>query len=112
MQYDAVKATVEVSHNTQTNLCNKWLEKGVYVVNAAVRTTLPNQSALEEYILIDGAADGRGSHSLTLPAGFQALTHTSVISITNESANLVLQTRHYAGATLSVTGWLHITRLK
>ena len=112
LQYDTVIATKDVSNNTVTTVCNKWLAKGVYVVNANLRLVLPTQTTIEQTLTIGGTADGRGSSALTLPAGTQAFTHTSVITVNDDSSNVVLQARHYAGVTVSVTGWLSITKIK
>lgn len=105
-------ATKDVSNNVVTPICNKWLDPGVYIVNAALRMTLPTQTTIEQTITVGSTADGRGSSALTLPAGTQAFTHTSVIEVAGGSSNVVLQSRHYSGAVVSITGWLSITKLK
>ena len=110
--YETVIATKDVTNNTVTPICNIWLDPGVYIINASLRLNLPVQTTVEQTLMIGGGADGRGSSALTLPAGTQAFTHTSVIDVTGESSNVVLQARQYAGSTVSVTGWLSITKLK
>lgn len=112
MSYPTIIASKDVPNNAITTICNKWLAKGVYIINASLRLTLPIQTTIEQTLTVGGVADGRGSSALTLPAGSQIFVHTSVIEVMEESANVVLQARHYAGAIVPVTGWLSITKLK
>lgn len=111
INYDAVTATISVAPNKLTSVCNKWLEKGTYVITSNIRTTLTKQALLEGHIFIDGTESTRGSCYLNLPSGQQQLTHTYVITIDQTSSNVVLQTRQNTGDTVEITGWLQITRI-
>lgn len=112
LNYDTVIATQSVPSSTTTPICNKWLEPGVYIVNANLRMDLSVQTTVGQVLLVGGTADGRGSAAFTLPPGKQSFARTSVIEVKDTSVNVVLQAQQYHSAAIPIEGWLSITKLK
>ena len=111
-EYDYVSGTLSTPTDYLISICNIWLPTGTYIVNSGIRLTLTTTSRVDRYLKIGDDQDGRGSASLALAAGYQVFTHSCVIKISESSKNVVLQARHFNGTTLSVDGWLNVTRLK
>ena len=111
-EYDYVSGTLSTPTDYLISICNIWLPTGTYIVNSGIRLTLTTTSRVDRYLKIGDSQDSRGSGSLVLAAGYQVFTHSCVIKISESSKNVVLQGRHFNGTTLSVDGWLNVTRLK
>ena len=110
--YDAVIGTVSVGSNELTNICNTWLEKGVYFINTQIRATLPEACNFDQFILIDEVQDPRGSNSNILGAGFNANNIGFIVEINAASSNVVLQVRQYSSDRVLIDGWMFVTRIK
>ncbi len=111
-EYDYVSGTLSTPTDYLISICNIWLPTGTYIVNSGIRLTLTMTSRVDRYLKIGDAQDGRGSASLALASGYQVIAHSCVIKISESSKNVVLQARHFNGTTLSVDGWMNVTRLK
>ena len=109
---DAITGTASIGSNELTNICNTWLEKGIYYINTHIRATLTNECNFDQYILVDDHQDARGSNSNVFGAGFNDNNIGFILEISATSSNVVLQVRHYSGERLSVDGWMFVTRIK
>lgn len=109
---DAITGTASIGDNELTNICNTWLEKGIYYINTHIRATLTNECNFDQYILVDDHQDARGSNSNVFGAGFNDNNIGFILEISATSSNVVLQVRHYSGERLSVDGWMFVTRIK
>ena len=110
--YDAVIAETTIGSNVLTNVCNKWLEKGVYFINTQIRANLSEACNFEQFILVGDTQDPRGSSSLVLGAGNNASNIGFIIEIKDTSRNVVLQVRQYSPESVFLEGWMFITRIK
>lgn len=111
-EYDIVTGTFSVPTDYLMSICNIWLPPGVYIINTNIRLTLTTTARVDRYLKIGDNTDGRGSGSLVLGPGFQSFAHSCVITVTESSKSIVLQARHFNGTSLSVEGWMFVTRLK
>ena len=110
--YDAVIAETTIDSNVLTNVCNKWLEKGIYFINTQIRANLSKDCNFEQFILVDDTQDPRGSSSLVLGAGNNASNIGFIIEIKDTSRNVVLQVRQYSQESVFLEGWMFITRIR